>query len=452
MVHWANADVLIDMLDRQRVFVCSQENERCVLRVHGWLDFLGREPQLQGIARDLVLQAHERCRELKEADHQLRQDLQGLWETYGSMLQEVVAGGLAAEEVDFLGTLDGFSERVRERPSEILPRWQIYDEDQTRTGALISTLSGWCKTAIGKLEHGRAPIPPGLLALDQGTVALASEVQHWKRRLRLLVENEAGVALWRLQLTARDSIPAPTKSEGGDMRIEVTLEMVRAHAIAEFASEVHSRGSTQKRLLERDQVTEVAEHIASDVALVTHALQLEIIKGRSRGSLVRRYAARCEAYEASELRELSASDRRRAERHLTRDFARYLFDQGLTPVMDPTIAGLRPDVVGEVGDTLFYVEAKQYSGSNPRSQIVSAYRQVWSTWGRLVNVAAVPEAFLLVFRLSGPRVELPRVLKFEGRRLWSTLVDISEVAGSREKENPIHLDESDLLPAGARTR
>lgn len=98
---------------------------------------------------------------------------------------------------------------------------------------------------------------------------------------------------------------------------------------------------------------------------------------------------------------------------------------------------------------LLYVEAKQYGDDVARAKIVAAYRQVWSTWGRLANVHSVSEAFLLVFRVGGPRAELPPLLRHAGRSLYSVLVDVSELAGSKEKTTPLSFAAVELLPGEA---
>jgi hypothetical protein len=182
-----------------------------------------------------------------------------------------------------------------------------------------------------------------------------------------------------------------------------------------------------------------------DAELLCHALHQQILLGWSRIAIVRRYAARCQSFDAPMLRQ-QADASRQPEAVLTRDFARYLFDQGLTPVLDPTIGGLRPDVIDACRLPLFYVEGKQYRDDHPRAMLLKAYRQVWSTWSRLRHAYHCPEAFLIVFRRAGPLVELPPRLVHDGLVLHSVLVDLSEAAGSSEARDPIRFAPEDLLP------
>jgi hypothetical protein len=87
------------------------------------------------------------------------------------------------------------------------------------------------------------------------------------------------------------------------------------------------------------------------------------------------------------------------EDRLPAEFARYLFDQGLSPLSKPMTGGLQPDLLDPAAR--FYVEAKQYD-SSARGDIVSAVAQVMDTVGRLRGSQyEVDEAFRAVFRRRG---------------------------------------------------
>jgi hypothetical protein len=212
-----------------------------------------------------------------------------------------------------------------------------------------------------------------------------------------------------------------------------------------FSAAVHIPG---QQLLNRHggNLIEIrASEVTDDAELIWHGVRQRLLEGWSRRALVRRYAARSQAFEADRLRLVADDDSSRAEASLTRDFARYLFDQGLNPLLDSNVARLRPDVLDIGGQTAFYVEAKQYRDS-PRAMLVAAYRQVWSTWGRLREQHHCPEAFIAVFRRGGPRAELPARMSMSGLVLYSVLVDISLEAGSSERFDPIQLTAEELLP------
>jgi hypothetical protein len=184
----------------------------------------------------------------------------------------------------------------------------------------------------------------------------------------------------------------------------------------------------------------------SDENLLLESLVLQIGLLRSRSSLIQRFAVRCEAFDAARLRTLADQKTGRPEALLTLELARYLFDHGMHPLLDSTVSGLRPDIFDPMRGPSLYVEAKQYKDKNPRAKIKENYSQVWSTWARVRKTAPCDEAFLVVFRRSGPLVDLPKVARHDGLKLYSVVVDISEEGGSREKQKVVSLSEAEVRP------
>lgn len=165
----------------------------------------------------------------------------------------------------------------------------------------------------------------------------------------------------------------------------------------------------------------------------------------SRFAIVADYAAHCEAFEAERLRAMCDSDGKHAERLLTMDFIRYLSGEGISALGDA-----RPDAASNgAGAPRFYVEARQYKSANPGAPIRRAYARIWGSWNRLRKVHPVNEAFLVFFRRSGRRIELPPVIDFRGLRLYSGLVDIARPDSGFDHFPAIHFSESNLRPAGA---
>ena len=162
---------------------------------------------------------------------------------------------------------------------------------------------------------------------------------------------------------------------------------------------------------------------------------------------MRRFATRCEQYERERLFTAVNSRRSEAEKLLTFEFARFLFDHGLNPLIDPKISGLKPDVIDVSLGRPIYVEAKQYSSQNPRTRILQGTWQTLDTWGRLRQAYDLDEAFLVVFRLGGPRLELPESVSVHGRRFYLVLVDLgpTEISGSRQRLNPITISAEEIL-------
>jgi hypothetical protein len=195
----------------------------------------------------------------------------------------------------------------------------------------------------------------------------------------------------------------------------------------------------------------LTEEVRHDSRLLHEEMRFRLGLVRSSLALIQRYAHRCHSFDAARLREMCKGDSKRAERLLTFDFARYLFDAGLEPLVDAPIAGLRPDLLGPGPTARLYVEAKQYSGRSPAARLRKAYLQVWSTWARLRNAAPIREAFMVVFRTAGPLVVLPDMIPHEGLRLYSVVVDLSREGGSKEKRPPIVLTADELRPRVAST-
>jgi hypothetical protein len=84
---------------------------------------------------------------------------------------------------------------------------------------------------------------------------------------------------------------------------------------------------------------------------------------RSRLALVNRFKLRCEWHDRERMLAVADDDRLPGgpEDRLTGEFARYLFDAGLSPLTKPLAGGLQPDLLDPLAS--FYVEAKQYAAS-----------------------------------------------------------------------------------------
>jgi hypothetical protein len=136
------------------------------------------------------------------------------------------------------------------------------------------------------------------------------------------------------------------------------------------------------------------------------------------------------------------------EDRLTGEFARYLFDAGLSPLTKPLTGGLQPDLLDPLAS--FYVEAKQFASSSARGDIVSSVKQVLDTVGRLRGGPyAVDEAFCVVFRRDGPYYDVPAVLQTETYRLHLVLVDLAPAteAGRRQRNKPVQIPVADFFAA-----
>jgi hypothetical protein len=199
-------------------------------------------------------------------------------------------------------------------------------------------------------------------------------------------------------------------------------------------------GIIEKRVVD---LREAVERLRED-------LRRRIGTTRSRLALVNRFKLRCEWHDRERM--LAVADDQRLpggpEDRLTGEFARYLFDAGLSPLTKPLAGGLQPDLLDPLAS--FYVEAKQYSGTSARGDIVRSVAQVLDTVGRLRGGPyAVDEAFCVVFRRDGPFYDLPEVLQTETYRLHLVLVDLAPTteAGRRERERPVQIPAQEFFAA-----
>ncbi len=175
---------------------------------------------------------------------------------------------------------------------------------------------------------------------------------------------------------------------------------------------------------------------------------------RSLRALLGRFKDRCERHDRERLLKLSI-ERGTNENRLTEELTRWLFDEGLNPLSRPLVAGLEPDVLEPFRDptATLYVEAKQYKVTRgTRSKLIKGFWQLCDTVHRLRgHQFDLTEAFYVVFRRGGALFELPREIPFEGWTAFPLLIDLApaKVVGSRQREQPQVVSESELRPTPA---
>lgn len=171
---------------------------------------------------------------------------------------------------------------------------------------------------------------------------------------------------------------------------------------------------------------------------------------RSMNSVIDRYRARATLHDAARLRDLAKKKPRAAEAALTADLARYLHDEGLNPLTEVWIGRLRADLLDPSSPGRLYVEAKQYTKSDGRDKVLQGHREAWDQIQKLRGTVYEPrDAYLVIFRRSGPLYQLPAEVRFQGTVLRPRLVDIAEPSetGSRQKHGPSKtIREEDLIP------
>ncbi len=436
MSAWGDSELLVEFLDRQFKFILDLGGTAQIIRLHRLLSFLQSEPQLVGLLEDLRAEATTELREYDAADAKVRAELGRLWELHGAeircRLAHVTEGALHA-----YWPMDRFEQGLKESKAAAFSSGS--DGIEIATKKLVRAFHHWWKWTSDLADKSGESIEGEYAELGRGLTRLLAIHEHAARRLH----EKGGALAWPAyeRLVSNASVTNPVPPDPTDDVAWATFRMA-----ADFATAVRRADVEGTNYAEAIGVDDVYEEIAAGARLLHEELRLRIGLARSRSALIHRYAARCEAFDAERLRDACEKHPSRAERLLTLDLARYLFDAGLPPLIDANVGGLRPDVLHVLPSSLFYVEAKQYANDHPRSQLTKAYAQVWSTWGRLRKTYPASEAFLVVFRRSGPWVDPPSVIHHQGLRLYSVVADISTEAGSKEKSSPIRLTEDELRP------
>jgi hypothetical protein len=209
-------------------------------------------------------------------------------------------------------------------------------------------------------------------------------------------------------------------------------------------------GTSNRSSIERDDNHEANQinKLRSDFRLTWTGVRAKLTETLSLHNAMNRYRLRCQSYDAAALRGLADSVSR-PEDLLVAHVARFLFDQGLAPLLWTHFAGLETDILqpptGESRWSL-YIEAKQYRTAN------TAYlRQgFWEMEDHLARLAGSPyaprEGFYVVFRRGGPQYRLPSSLAISNIVVYPMVIDIAESndSGSRQHHAPIAITEEEL--------
>lgn len=439
MSAWGEAELLIEQLDRQFAYLGKLSGTDKIVRLARVLSFIQGEPTLTAIVSELRDEATEAVREAELADAAVRLELHRLWSVHGDAIRR----GLADETDEALhvnGSFDSFENALATACHLKLSRKGDTDEEG-QTSRLLGALTHWFQWTRGLAQNAGQAWSGDLAALGSELHRLSRTHSHHRGRLEHSRRAGAWFAYDRLVENARTlNPPVP----GRDVPYTEWIAFEWATTLADAVGRSDKGLGANEKSSESD-ITRLYEELRVDAGLLHEELRLRVGLARSRRALIQRYARRCEAYDAARLREQCVADPGNAERTLTLDLARYLFDAGLDPLIDPTVSGLRPDLL-HVPSFPLYVEGKQYRAKHPRAQIKKAFSQVWGTWGRLRKAYPCTEAFLVIFRRSGPWVEAPQVIRYKGLKLYSVIVDISKEGGSREKHAAIQLSEAELRP------
>jgi hypothetical protein len=434
---WGNSELLVQLLDRQFKFFLEQRGTRKIERLTPLLSLLEGEPQIAGVLNDLRTEAGTALAEFERSDREIRNALDQLWALHGSEIRRRLK--TRDDAIHDPWPMD----RVEDGLAGTAPAWFPVGSEgpEEQAKKILLALRHWWTCCVQAAEKANEVLADDFRNLAGPLSRLEATHEFIARRLREESRSLAWPAFERLVGMSSATNPRPPSLSEGDGW--GTRHVLRKKAAELRKTDAFFQTNSEEKV---QGVKTFYESIEADARVIHEELRLRIGLARSKRGLVERYAARCAAFDAERLRAMAAKRSTVAERLLTSDFARFLFDAGLSPVTNAEVGGVSPDILHLRGGSLFYVEAKQYAHKNPRSQLRRAYLQVWSTWAQLRNNYSVPEAFLVVFRRAGPLFIPPPLVRHDGLKLYSVVADISGQAGSKEKLPVLTLNEEELRP------
>jgi len=426
-------DPVLSLLDRQVAALAAQEQpEGFLVSVEPFLRALNGEPRIAVHLDDLRDETLNRVRVLENADDELVLQLRDLRERLVQLRPDLDDSSTHNDSSLSLAEFDAIV--VAERPP------LNYQGHGARTALLLEILQASADHILSGESAGA----------HAWMIDLGNAQERWDHAVRWLdlsMRVSAGLVLIRLENVPKALNPDPRIQDVGESR-EDRLNRLMREAISverQLFIAVHHEPANP------DFVATYVSELRDGLSRLHLELHTLIGTLRSRRALIDRFKIRAEWHDAWRLRQIASTDVLASgpEERLTAEFARFLFDQGLSPLTKPMAGGLQPDLLDGSIRPAFYVEAKQYDRS-ARQALISSLGQVLDTVGLLQGSAyAVDEAFCVVFRRGGPRYLLPDSVEADGYRVYFTLIDIApaEVSGRRQGFRPSRITEAELLDA-----
>ncbi|QRO00718.1 hypothetical protein JRI60_17630 [Archangium violaceum] len=451
---------LIHFVDRQFQFLNRQSGEMFIRELRRTLDALRREPRLAAIFNDERREAigyqtefEQHCTKSVDRLKELRQRFVTLVPEHDDSATPRPEDFDTGDNSRWHRSLAAFDYVAgREGPDAI--GGAVHD-DQSRPAQLSKILYRKIRDVLYSQPQkgppqGQAvvtePMRESLSVLNEElAIARRDHVRAW-RIFTDAVLTSSGASLLYLEAfyTQLDS----TVLEGETLLVELIrsgADLPEAYMMTKF---LYERPEATHDV--RKELDEAVSKLKAVAERVYQGFRMRIGTTRSLLAIFERFKVRCEWHDRRRLLEIAqgamapagTGRRSNVEAVLTEELARYLFDQGLNPITEVPTAGLRPDVLGE----RLYVEAKQYSDSNPRKYLVRGIHQMNETMGRLWGSnCQVREAFYVVFRLGGGLVQMPSAVRREDWTIYPRVIDLApaDVSGSRAQQS-IGITEEEL--------
>jgi hypothetical protein len=431
-----------ELLDLQIEFLRKQEGLALMAQVGRYLDSVTSDPRVRTLFGDLLHEAEDAELAFGKLEKALVDRLCAIRDALIAMAPSIDDSTRQHDpnigfDHDYDASFAHFNSLVAKVPDRVALDPSPGDEDIFVPRLLRIIQGKW--QAVAKIAKS-----PELFALGSEEGAIAAEHQHAFQAFLLIKRSDAGAAAARLRAVVDRINPTPGITDEDRMMWNLRVGM------NDILSRLYGRSASSSRddreALEREIAAQAAQML-SDAESVHVELRRRLYTTRSRRALLERFKIRCESYDRDRLRAL-AEVAGKPETPLTLEAARFLFDNGLTPLIDASSGGLKPDLLDTRTPWTFYLESKQYGdAAGARKAVRGGAKQVWDTALHLKSLG-VTEVFWLVFRRGGPLCLVPEELRAEGLVVFPILIDIAPTAesGSRQKEKPISFTATDLAP------
>lgn len=443
---------IVEQLDRLHAFFADREDADVYPELHRFVAALEDDPRTRAIAHELVADCLARLARAKAFDEECIAELVQLRREIVEALPELadtqaeLRRGDDADPWDRTRTLAYFDERA-ERGSDI--RFSLLSrdvDDDSASTKLIEIL----RTRLHRLGTDRLFGDDESLGGDlmRRVRNVEIKLKHEFREWLLYARTHGAASMLRVFGIAGYLNPPPTPLE--------SKPDLAAFANRAFAEMLHPFTDLRRATFDENADPEVyarekdrIAEIRTEVRRAYEEVRRRLLSARSHRALVIRFAQWVQLYEREELHALAKKSPRKVEDVLTQRLARFLFERGLNPLTKANIGTTQPDLLDPTARWTFYVEAKQYKNAQGKTVVRNAVKQIGDT---LLRVRALPhgvrEAFLVVFRIGGPLLVLPSELVLGAVKIWPVLVDLapSSKTGSRQKQAPVVVEASELLP------
>jgi hypothetical protein len=413
------------------VALCLEASDQTFLLCVGrLLELVAADPLLERCLHDAVLAGSKRAEVLRARDAVLRKDLRklrkDLQQRFPGLQRSAALTHSDADYEDSLADFDAVDSQKENPP---------VSDDATDDPGITHHLADILVTVTGGLLKPRRKSADVTHAKEAALHArqLRKTRQTLFEDLRDLHAVNPGATWFRLHEIVKKTRAIDVDLRTiGENRLQILAHLLR-HEDVDVPSirrvmykvgSIYGDAPTKRDL---DRFSRIRTGVAERLRIVQADLLWRLNVRVSREWAIRRYVQRCVKFRAEELRQLVRRQEGKPEETLVADAAGYLFDQGLDVWTEVTLGAQRMDLASGPGPGAFVVEGKIYrTPSKGKKAVFDGLKQLNSYVTTLQPTLSAIEGFLLVYRLEGRKLELPRWVLRNSRRFWLIHVDLGE--------------------------